>query len=70
VRNVLYAVGNSGRAGLVPTAERLLDDPAPVVRGAAVWALSRLMHDEAFAALREGRRDGEPDPDVRDEWAA
>jgi epoxyqueuosine reductase len=70
VRNVLYAIGNSGRAGLVPIVERLLDDPAPLVRGAAVWALSRLMHDEAFAALREGRRDGEPDPDVRDEWAA
>jgi epoxyqueuosine reductase len=69
VRNVLYAVGNSGRAGLVPTAERLLDDPAPVVRGAAVWALSRLMHAEAFAALREARRGAEPDPDVRDEWA-
>ena len=42
VRNVLYAIGNSGDAGLVPSAERLLDDPDPVVRDAAAWALSRL----------------------------
>jgi len=42
VRNVLYAVGNSGDAALVPVAERLLDDPSDVVRDAAGWALGRL----------------------------
>ncbi|MFN3815266.1 tRNA epoxyqueuosine(34) reductase QueG [Brevundimonas sp.] len=42
VRNVLYAIGNSGDPDLVPSAERLLDDPDPVVRDAAGWALSRL----------------------------
>ncbi|QTC90594.1 tRNA epoxyqueuosine(34) reductase QueG [Brevundimonas goettingensis] len=47
LRNVLYAVGNSADAGLVATAERLLDDPSPIVRGAAVWALGRL-DAEAF----------------------
>src|SRR5687767_143044 len=40
VRNVLYAIGNSGEVALAPEVERLLDDPSPVVRGAAVWALS------------------------------
>src|SRR5262249_22275604 len=42
VRNVLIAIGNSGDVTLAAEAERLLDDPSPVVRGAAVWALSQL----------------------------
>jgi len=42
VRNVLYAIGNSGDATLVPAAERLLGDPDPVVRDAAGWAVGRL----------------------------
>ena len=44
VRNVLIAIGNSGDAALSrQTAGALLDDPSPLVRGAAVWALSRLL---------------------------
>src|SRR5439155_17333218 len=43
VRNVLIAIGNSGNPALAAEAERLLDDEAPLVRGAAVWALSRLV---------------------------
>ncbi len=42
VRNVLYAIGNSADPELIPSAERLLDDPDPVVRDAAGWALGRL----------------------------
>ena len=42
VRNVLIAIGNSGDASLAVEAERLLGDTSPLVRGAAVWALSRL----------------------------
>jgi epoxyqueuosine reductase len=41
VRNVLYAIGNSGDAGLIELARPLLDDPNPVVSDAARWALSR-----------------------------
>jgi len=41
-RNVLYAIGNSGDARLLPAAERLLDDPDAVVRDAAAWAVGRL----------------------------
>lgn len=70
VRNVLYAIGNSADPALIPSAERLLDDPTPVVRGAAVWALSRLMDAAAFAALSDRRRAGEADETVRLEWAA
>ena len=43
IRNVLNAIGNSGDVTLAPEAERLLDDASPLVRGAAVWALSRLL---------------------------
>jgi len=68
VRNVLYAIGNSGDAALVETAERLLDDASPLVRGAAVWALSRLVGAEAFAGMREARLAGEEDESVREEW--
>ena len=42
VRNVLIAIGNSGDPGLRLAAERLCDDPDPVVADAAGWAVSRL----------------------------
>ena len=42
IRNVLYAAGNSGDAALIEPVRRLLDDPDPVVRDAAEWALARL----------------------------
>ncbi|MNR06748.1 hypothetical protein D3C85_1228350 [compost metagenome] len=65
---MLYAAGNSGDAELIAPVEALLDDPAPVVRGAAVWALSRLA-PERWAALRETRLAGETDESVRSEWS-
>ncbi|MCC6469545.1 MAG: tRNA epoxyqueuosine(34) reductase QueG [Alphaproteobacteria bacterium] len=68
VRNVLVAIGNSGRAELAPSAERLLGDQAPLVRAMAVWALSRLLPAEAFATCRAEHLPGEPDAAVRDEW--
>jgi epoxyqueuosine reductase len=42
VRNVLYAIGNSGLPALRDVAARLTDDPDPAVADAAMWALSRL----------------------------
>ena len=42
VRNVLYAVGNSGDAGLTAVARARLEDASPVVRDAAQWAVERL----------------------------
>jgi epoxyqueuosine reductase len=68
VRNVLYAIGNSGDPALAAEAERLLDDPSALVRGAAVWALSRLLAAKAFEDLR-ARHPAELDADVRREWA-
>ncbi len=67
LRNVLIAIGNSGEQGLVAHAERLLDDPAAIVRGAAVWAVSRLA-PARFAALRAGRLAAEANAAVRLEW--
>jgi epoxyqueuosine reductase len=42
VRNVLYAIGNSGDASLLPQAQALLADPDPAVADAAAWAAARL----------------------------
>ena len=42
VRNVLYAIGNSGDARLVPVAAALADDADAAVADAARWAVGRL----------------------------
>ena len=70
LRNVLIALGNSGDASQRGAVEPLLDDPAPLVRAMAVWALSRLLDPGAFAALRERHLPGESDAEVRAEWLA
>ena len=68
VRNVLYAIGNSGDSGMIPTVRARLMDEAAVVRGAAVWALSRLAAPDAFAAERALALPAEIDEGVRAEW--
>lgn len=66
MRNVLIAIGNSGDAALASDARRLLDDQNPLVRGAAVWALSRLLPHAEFSELANASDDN--DEDVRGEW--
>jgi epoxyqueuosine reductase len=68
VRNVLIAIGNSNEAALAQQAERLLDDESPLVRGAAVWALSQLLEREKFSALAARAIGVEADDDVLEEW--
>ncbi|BCH21291.1 epoxyqueuosine reductase [Mesorhizobium sp. L-8-3] len=68
IRNVLVAAGNSGDAGLVKRCEELAADPSPLVRGAAVWALSKLAPRERLLELAAQSRTIEADPDVRAEW--
>jgi epoxyqueuosine reductase len=70
MRNVLIAIGNSGDPAVAAHAERLLEDRAGLVRGAAVWAAARLMSRATFAALAATHAAAEPDETVRDEWAA
>lgn len=67
VRNVLIAAGNSGDKALIAQCRMLSDDASPVVRGMAVWALSRLMEADEFAAFSAQRAD-ESDDDVLNEW--
>jgi len=42
IRNVLYAIGNSGDATLAEAARALLSDPDETIKDAAHWALERL----------------------------
>ncbi|WP_028731731.1 tRNA epoxyqueuosine(34) reductase QueG [Rhizobium leguminosarum] len=67
VRNVLIAAGNSGDKVLIGPCCELSDDPSPVVRGMAVWALSRLMETGEFSVFAAQRAD-EKDDDVLNEW--
>ncbi|PSH67199.1 tRNA epoxyqueuosine(34) reductase QueG [Phyllobacterium sophorae] len=68
MRNVLIACGNSGEPGLVEAVEPHLSDPSPLVRGAAVWALSELMDQDRFSVLQMRRAAQESDADVLTEW--
>jgi epoxyqueuosine reductase len=68
VRNVLIAIGNSGDGTLAREAKRLVTDASPLVRGAAVWALSQLLGRAEFSALAATAMSAEPDTTVRAEW--
>ena len=66
LRNVAYALGNSNAPEqALPAIERLLADRSPLVRGAAVWALSRLAPEEF---RRQRSAVDESDSSVRREW--
>jgi epoxyqueuosine reductase len=70
IRNVLIAIGNSGHGPLCHYAVALLDDPSPLVRGAAIWALRRLgtpSHEEGLRTIHMAK---ETDAEVRKEWTA
>ena len=68
MRNVLIACGNSGEPGLVEAVEPHLSDSSPLVRGAAVWALSELMDQDRFSVLQMRHAAQESDADVLTEW--
>jgi epoxyqueuosine reductase len=70
VRNALIAAGNSREASLAPAVERLLDDPSPLVRAMAVWALKRLVSPAHWNNARAVCAARESDADVRAEWHA
>ncbi|KAF0117429.1 MAG: (Fe-S)-binding protein [Rhodospirillaceae bacterium] len=68
VRNVLMAIGNSGLPDLMPCVRARLEDSSALVRGAAVWAVARLLDPAPFAALRACHLPAESDETVREEW--
>ncbi len=70
VRNVLCAIGNSGDVTLAGTAEALLGDSSPLVRGMAVWALARLLDGDAFQRVKSLWAPREQDASVAEEWDA
>jgi epoxyqueuosine reductase len=67
-RNAAVALGNTGDPAHVPALGRALEDPEPVVRGHAAWALGRIGGHPARARLESalGRED---DAGVRREIA-
>ena len=66
LRNVLIAAGNSADISLAGLVDGRLQDPSPLVRAMAVWALARLA-PLRFNALR-GLHANDPDAVVRSEW--
>ncbi len=69
IRNVLVAIGNSGRPELAASAAALLGDASPLVRAMAAWALIRLDAGQA-RRLAAACLAGETDAAVRREWHA
>ena len=68
-QSMAYAMlaGLPVQIGLYASLLPLLDDPASVVRGSAIWALARL--DRArFATEKAVRMEPETDPGVLAEW--
>ncbi len=69
LRNVLIAIGNSADPGLAPLVVERLASPSPLVRGAAVWALARLLDPRDFDAAARKYLENEQDPTVLAELA-
>ncbi|MES0134284.1 tRNA epoxyqueuosine(34) reductase QueG [Mesorhizobium sp. M0016] len=68
VRNVLTAAGNSGDVSLAGPVRDLLGDASPLVRGAAIWALARLVTAAEFNGQAAIYLKIETDTTVQDEW--
>ncbi len=68
MRNVLIALGNSNEQTLCKYVLPHLDDLNPLVRGAAIWALSQLDAVKA-CELAKHANEHEKDESVLEEWA-
>lgn len=70
LRNVAVALGNLGElSAVLPLAQALLEDPEPLVRSHAAWALGRIGGETARQALAEASK-LEIDPEVLSEISA
>ena len=67
---MLIAAGNSADPTLVPLVEARLGDPHPLIRGAAVWAVRRLVDEARASELRLAFLPDEGDMSVQAEWSA
>ena len=68
VRNVLVALGNAAGHNVLEAIIPHLQDAAPVVRGAAVWALSCHLSVADFATYKTDALQSENDDNVIREW--
>jgi epoxyqueuosine reductase len=68
VRNVMIAIGNSKDRALAALAAERLDDDSALVRGAAVWALARLIAREEFSSFAAEHLRRETDGAIIEEW--
>ena len=68
LRNCLIAAGNSGDGSLVPAVSRLLDDPQPLIRSMAVWALGDLATGSEFTEMLNRYCPSETDATTIAEW--
>jgi epoxyqueuosine reductase len=56
LRNVAVALGNWGDPAALPALVGALDDPEPLIRGHAAWALGRVATEGASCALEQARQ--------------
>lgn len=68
LRNCLIAAGNSGDGSLVPAVSRLLDDPQPLIRSMAVWALRELATGSEYTEMLNRYCPSETDATTIAEW--
>ncbi|GIU66235.1 tRNA epoxyqueuosine(34) reductase QueG [Candidatus Phycosocius spiralis] len=68
LRNVAIGLGNSATKASMKAALHLSEHKSPLVRGAAIWALSQLMSHQDFSSLAQASMHRETDPDVIAEW--
>jgi epoxyqueuosine reductase len=65
IRNALICLGNARDRRAVDGIVRLLEDTEPLIRGAAAWALGRMIDEQIAGILRDrlasrGRRSSPP----------
>ncbi len=68
IRNVMIAIGNSKDRSLIARATERLKDSSPLVRGAAIWALSQIAPRDEFERNKKENAGSETDPGVLEEW--
>ena len=68
LRNVLIAIGNSGEKSLSRKTISKLKDQSPLVRGAAIWALHKLLEKDEFDRIKATYMGYETDQTVKSEW--
>ncbi len=68
LRNVMIAIGNSGKKSLSKDIIPKIYDKSPLVRGAAIWAIRNLLDDSEIKEIKEKSLNEERDILVKKEW--